>query len=145
MICDPLPETGLDADVGLVVLLAIACLVSGAAMLLLARRGEGEAPAILVLLLILGTMTTLTVVGTGTPAQAAAPGCSSSSSVDRLIVTQTSTMVGLAPGVAAAPITGRLENHSEESTLITAVTVEIASITPQAGSSAGPAGSATTG
>ena len=63
-----------------------------------------------------------------------------SSSVDRLIVTQTSTTVGLAPGVAPAPITGRLLNHSAESTHITAVDVQIASITPRSNPSAGACG-----
>jgi hypothetical protein len=137
VICDLLPETGLGAAVGLLLLLAIACLVAGTTLVLLARRSRGG-PAILVLLLLLCAVTTMSTLGTATPAQAATPGCSSSSSstslsssVDRLILTQTSTTVGLAPGVAPAPITGRLVNHSAENTHITAVDVEIASITPR--------------
>ncbi len=149
MICDLLPDTGLGSYVGLLLLLAIACLVAGTTLVLLARRSRGG-PAVLVLLLLLGTMITMSTLGMQTPAAAAAPGCSSSpsstssssssstaSAVDRLTVTQTSTMVGLAPGVAPAPITGRLVNHSAESTYITAVVVKIGSVTPRANSSAG--------
>lgn len=44
---------------------------------------------------------------------------------------QTSTMVGLAPGVAPAPITGRLVNHSDESTRVSANDVTITGRHPQ--------------
>jgi hypothetical protein len=176
VICE-LPDTGLGAYFGLLLLLAISCLIAGVTLVLLARRSRGGL-AVLVLLLLLGTVTTVSTLGMVTPAQAATPGCSpppssssssgssssgsalsgssasgsssasspsappstASSSVGRLTVTQTSTMAGLAPGVAPTPITGRLVNHSAESTHITAVGVEIASITPGFNSSAGACG-----
>ena len=139
MTCDPLPSTGLDANIELILLLALACLVVGATTMLAARRRARETPVALALalLLTLGSASALITVGTGAPAQAAAAGCSTSSSAkDRLTVTQTSTMVGLAPGVTPAPITGRIVNISDQSTRITAVDVEITSITPRRGSSA---------
>jgi hypothetical protein len=142
VICDQLPDTGLSATVGLLVLVATTCLIAGATLVLLSRRSRGG-PAALALLLLLGTATTMITLATATPAEAAAPGCSStspsssSSSVRRLTVTQTSTMAGLAPGVAPAPITGRLVNHGAGSTRITAVDVEIAYVTPRPNSSAG--------
>jgi hypothetical protein len=92
------------------------------------------------LLLLLGVVTTISTLGMETPAQAATPGCSATPAVGRLTVTQTSTMVGVAPGVPPAPITGRLVNHGAESTHITAVDVEIASITPRSNPSAGACG-----
>jgi Flp pilus assembly protein TadG len=145
--CDPLPATGLGANIGPLLVVAIVCLIAGTTLVLLARRTRGG-PAVLAVLLLLGTVTTLTTLGIQTPAQAATPGCSSSpsssgsssSSVGRLIITQTSTMVGLAPGVAPAPITGSVENDSAESTHITAVEVEINSVTPGPGSAAGSCG-----
>jgi len=50
------------------------------------------------------------------------------------------TVAGLAPGVAPAPITGRLVNHGVGTTHITAVDVEIAFIAPMPNSSAGACG-----
>jgi hypothetical protein len=158
--CDRLPETGLGAQVGLLLLLAVACLVAGTTLALLARRSRGG-PAVMVVVLLLGAVTTISTLGMARPAQAAGPGCSSSSpasssapissappsiptssspSVGRLIVTETSTTVGLAPGVAPAPITGRVVNHSSESTRITAVDVQIASITRSSASSGSACG-----
>lgn len=134
MTCDPLPSTGLDAYLGPLLMLAIALVVAGALTVLLARRRG--ASAVLVGALLLGSVATAVGLGTPAPAQAATAGCSSSSP-DFLEVTQTSTMAGLAPGVAPVPITGRLENHSRESTYVTAVDVEITAITAAPGSPAG--------
>ena len=120
MTCDPLPNTGLDAGIEFILLLALACLVVGATTMLAARRRARETPVALALalLLTLGSASALITVGTGAPARRPRPaGCSTSSSAkDRLTVTQTSTMVGLAPGVTPAPITGRIVNISDQST-----------------------------
>lgn len=134
MTCTPLPDTGLDANVGLLLLLAIALVTSGALVLLLARRAR-SASATLVILMLFTALTTIATMGIPAPAQAAASGCTSSDNL--LTVTQTSTMVGLAPGVAGVPITGRLENNSQDSTHVTAVDVEITGITPMPGAPAG--------
>ncbi len=145
MRCDLPSNTDLGADVGLLLLLGIACLIAGTMLVLLGRRSRGG-PAVLVLLLLLGTVTTIITLAAATPAEAATPGCSSSSppfsssSVGRLTVTQTSTMARLAPGVAPAPITGRLVNHGAGSTHITDVDVKIAYIAPRPTSSAGACG-----
>jgi hypothetical protein len=50
-----------------------------------------------------------------------------------LTVTQTSTMEGLAPGIAPVPITGYVVNNGPDSTHIDVVTVEITSVTTAAG------------
>lgn len=131
MICGPLPATGLGASVGLLLVLALALLMAGAALLLLARGARRGGPAVVALALLLGAGTMAVTLGLPEPAQATEPGCSTSaSSDDRLSVVQTSTMVGLAPGVAPAPITGRLVNHSDESTHVFAVDVTITAVTP---------------
>ena len=154
MTCDQLPDAGFGAHVGLPLLLALTCLVAGTTLVLLARRSRGG-PAVLVLLLLLGTVTTICTLGVAKPAQAtprcssspqpsasssSSPSSSASSAIGRLTVTQTSTMVGVAPGVAPAPVTGRLVNHSAESTHINAVEVEIASITHRSHPSVGACG-----
>jgi len=132
--CDLLPETGHGAGVDLILLLAIACLIAGTMLVLMGRRPRGG-PTVLLQFLLLGTVTTIMTLAAASPVEATTPGCSSSSpsfsssSVGRLTVTQTSTMAAMAPGVAPAHITGRLVNDSEESAHVTAVGVEIASIT----------------
>jgi hypothetical protein len=135
--CDRLPDTGLGANVGLLLLIAVACVVTGVTTMHLGRREGSGTSAILLLALLLTSVTAGLTLGTD-PAQAAASGCSvDSTSDDRLSVIQTSTMVGLAPGIAPAPITGRLVNISDESTHVTLVEVEITSITPRPGTSPG--------
>jgi hypothetical protein len=170
--CDLLPNTGLGAHVGLLLILAMACMIAGTTVLLLARRARGGR-SVLVFLLLLGTVTTVSTFGLTTPAQAA-PGCSSSpstssgsstgsntgstsapssgsptestsapaasASVHRVTFTQTSAVAGLAPGVAPANISGRLVNDSVESARITAVGVEIASVSTRSNASAGTCG-----
>lgn len=88
------------------------------------------------LLVLVGAAAHVTAGGVGAGAQAATSGCTSSG--DHLVVTQTSTMVGLAPGVAPRPITGRVVNVSDERTDITDVEVEIAAVSPAAGAAVGP-------
>lgn len=134
MTCGPLPSTGLDTNVALFLVIGIGCLVAGATLLLVRRRGRG-ASAILVSLLVLGAGTSLTTLAPDSPAEAASGECSSSG--DYLSLTQTSDLAGLAPGIAPAPITGRLVNHRRHSIRITAVEVTITSITSAPGAPAG--------
>ena len=141
MTCAPLPATGLGANVELLLVLALVLLMAGASLLLLARRARRGGPAVVVLALLLGTGTITATLGLPEPAQAAGSGCSTSaSSDDRLSVVQTSTMVGLAPGVAPAPIIGRLVNHSDESTRVSAVDVTITGVTPSPSAPTGACG-----
>jgi hypothetical protein len=136
MNCAPLPSTGLDANLGLLLLLATACLTAGTITLLMARRSGRGAATALMLLLVVGTVSTITA---GVASQAATSGCSSAAD-NSLTVTQTSTLEGLAPGIAPVPITGRVVNNATDSTYITAVDVEITSLTPGPGSPAGTCG-----
>jgi LPXTG-motif cell wall-anchored protein len=141
MNCDPLPRTGPD-DLGLILIIALACLVVGAAFVVLARRRR-RAPATLAAVLLVGAALLLGP-GAATPAQAVdcvtvegspstddAPGADNS-----LTVVQTSTMAGLAPGIAPVPITGRVVNNGPDSTHIDVVTVEITSVSTAPGTPA---------
>ncbi|WP_448059512.1 hypothetical protein [Cellulomonas hominis] len=130
MICDPLATTG--ANLGLLVLTAIVLLVVGTLVLVTARsRRAGSSAALLVLLLVGAGV----VVAPGVPAQAATSDCVTTEG--SLTVVQTSTMAGLAPGVAPVAITGLVTNTGTDRTVIGAVDVAITSVTRAAGS-AGP-------
>jgi LPXTG-motif cell wall-anchored protein len=129
MNCDPLPRTGPD-DLGLLLIIALACLVVGAALAAVARRRR-RAPATLVAVLLLGAAVLL---GPGAAPPAAAVDCVAAG--NSLTVTQTSTMEGLAPGIAPVPITGRVVNNGADSTYIDAVTVEITSVSTAPGTPA---------
>lgn len=126
MICDPLARTGLDANPGLLVVVALLCLSVGAAMLLTRRRKRAAGAAAVLVLALTGL-----AIGPVAPARAAGSECVSA--VNTLTVTQTSTMRGLAPGVASRPITGVVANNGTEATHIAAVNVEITSVTTAAG------------
>lgn len=126
MICDRLPTTGVDVPLLLVLALAACCVVAGA--LLLARRPGRRGATLGVLLLALCLAG---AVGTGTPAQAATADCITSAD-GSLTVTQTSTMAGLAPGIAPVAITGVVKNVSTDETFIAAVDVQIMSVVPAA-------------
>ncbi len=129
MNCDPLPRTGPD-DLVLLLIIALACLVVGAVLVVLARRRR-RAPATLAAVLLVGVALLL---GPGAAAPAEAVDCVAAD--NSLTVTQTSTMAGLAPGVAPVPITGRVVNNGPDSTYIDAVTVEITSVTTAPGTPA---------
>lgn len=124
MNCDPLPRTGPD-DLVLLSIIALACVVVGAVLVGLARRRRG-APVTLATAVLAGVALLL---GPGAAAPAEAVDCS-------LTVTQTSTMAGLAPGIAPVPITGRVVNNGPDSTYIDVVTVEITSVTSAQGTPA---------
>jgi len=134
MNCDLLPRTGPDVDLGLLLILAIACLVAGAVFLLMARRRHRVSAALVLILAVGAAM----APSSGTPAAAATAECATSD--NSLTVTVTSTMEGLAPGIAPVPITGLVANNGTDSTYITAVTVEITSVTADPGAPAGACG-----
>jgi hypothetical protein len=125
--CDPLAYTGIEIALGVLLFSAIACVLAGAALLMAARRTNKGAQAVLLIALLVGA--SLMCIP-GPLAQAATSDCVTSN--NSLTVTQTSTMENLAPGVAPAAITGRVRNNSTEQTHITAVEVEITSVTTSA-------------
>jgi hypothetical protein len=129
MNCDPLPRTGPD-DLGLLLIIALACLVVGAALTAVAR-GRRRAPATLVAVLLLSAAVLL---GPGAARPAAAVDCVAAD--NSLTVTQTSTMEGLAPGTPPVPITGYVVNNGADRTHIDVVTVEITSVTTAPGTPA---------
>jgi hypothetical protein len=133
MNCDLLPRTGADVDPGLILIIAVACLVAGAVFLLVAARGRRRGATALVAVLLMGTVVLL---GPGSVVTAAATDCVSPDD-NSLTVIQTSTMAGLAPGVAPAPITGRVVNNGTDSTYVAAVAVEITHVTAEPGAPAG--------
>ncbi len=130
--------------------------VAGATLILLTRAHRGRTATIVLLLLIGGGATT-GLTGSA-PAHAGTPNCAPGPSsspgspgssptsanpafvptgADSLTIVQTSTITGLAPGVAPAAITGTVTNRGTTSTLVTAVTVSIAAVTEAVSVTAG--------
>ena len=102
-------------------------------------RGRRRLVALVLALLLLGAAFVLTVVLThpGTPIPA--PGAATAQTDDPLLhVVQTSTMAGLAPGVAPVAISGRVVNDGANGTFVTDVEVEITSVTTKSDSPDGP-------
>ncbi|MFG6503588.1 hypothetical protein [Microbacterium sp. P05] len=123
MTCAPLAATGAELGFGLVVV-ALAGLVIGVALLLVVRTRRGGMAGSL--LLALAVAAGLAII----PAPSAEASSSACESVDNtLTVVQTSTMAGLAPGIAPVAIVGRVTNNGVDSTYITAVQVEITGVT----------------
>ena len=115
----PLASTG--APVGLMLALGLLALVVG---VVLARWSRGRA-ALLVLPLLLLTLVTVD------NRRAVAADCV-------LTITQTSVNTGLGPGVAPSPLTAEVTNRAPESTVVTAITVEITGVTKTASAVEGP-------
>lgn len=135
MNCYPLPNTGLAVNLGLLLAIAIGCLVVGT-VLVLARRGRRKAvTSALMILSVAG----VAFVIPGAPARASNSDCGTppATSENSLTVRQTSTMVDLAPGGVPVAITGLVVNNSTDDTYITAVEVEITSVTVRPGSKPG--------
>lgn len=135
MNCYPLPNTGVDANTGLFLLVAIGCLVLGAVLVLATRRGRrhtGATAALTVLSLVVAAF----VLPPGAPAQATTSDCETAGQ-NSLTVRQTSIMDGLAPGRAPVAITGVVVNNSVDSTYITAVDVRITAVSTQPGAAPG--------
>jgi LPXTG-motif cell wall-anchored protein len=131
--CEPLPNTGLDANLGLFLLVAIGCLVLGMLALLASRRRRTRAAALVMILSMVGAAF---AISPEPPATAETSNCETTET--SLTVVQTSTMNGLAPGRAPVAITGRVVNNSTDSTYLTAVEVEITSVSTRPGSRPGP-------
>jgi LPXTG-motif cell wall-anchored protein len=150
MTCEPLPNTGLDAPVLVVLGAAVLFLLVGVWILLRARRFRGGAAATLVLVVIAVGAGITVGLAPASPAYAtpldcttASPGQITESATEpgadnSLTITQTSTMDNLAPGVEPVEITGRVVNNGPDDTFITAISVEIVGVTKLTGSAAGP-------
>lgn len=124
MICQPLPNTGLDANLGMFALAGIVCLVVGTLILLGHRSQKARGAATLLMLLVVGGAVAVTP---GTPAQAATADCASGD--NSLTITQTSVIDGLAPGVDPVLIRGLIVNNGPDGTHIAGIEVEITSVT----------------
>ena len=133
MTCVPLPNTGLDGQVLLVLLLVgLAGLLGGATILLIRRRRPAGIAAASLAILMLAAGAAFVPVAR---AEAVSSACAGSG--DSLTVVQTSTMLGLAPGVDPVPIAGVVVNNGADRTRIAAVEVEITSVTTSRDSSSG--------
>lgn len=131
MICDSLPATGSNAPLATLLVVALACIVAGVALHLLARSRGRRASTALVILLVAG------IAFASAPEDPAGAATDCTTADSSLTVTQTSTMKGLAPGIAPVPITGLIRNNSSDSTEIVAVEVQITSVTTARGSPPG--------
>lgn len=137
MTCDPLAVTGRGDDLGWLLLLSIGCVVIGLIVLVLSRRSSTRRGAVTVAaVLLLGVAIALPADG---DAHAASGSCSSTAE-NSLTVVQTSTIEGLAPGIAPVAIAGTLTNNGTDDTVVSAVDVEIRSITKASGAPAGHCG-----
>ncbi len=132
MNCDPLAATGADSNLVLLLVIATVLLIAGTALVLARRKRGGAARATLLVILLLAAVFTLVPAP---PALAAGSDCASANNT--LTVTQTSVMEGLAPGTPPTAITGLVRNNGNDSTRITAVLVEITSVTLSPGAPAG--------
>ena len=131
MTCDPLAYTGPGIQLGWWLIVAVAFLVIGTLVLLL-TRGRGRAVTAALLLLITGAAMSITA---GTPTRALAGDCFNAN--NSLTIVQTSVMVGLAPGVVPADITGTVRNNGTDSTYLAAVDVKIIRVLKAPGSARG--------
>ena len=136
MSCMSLPDTGSPAATWLIA--ALVCLVAG--LVLLRRRREGIHHVV--------SRTALVGIAVGYLVFQPSPGQEAddchepddphlSEGPHALVITQTSTIEGLAPTVAPVAIAGTVTNTSRDSTYIAHVTVRISSITRAEGSGSG--------
>lgn len=128
--------------------LAVVLIALGLALLIIARRSPRAAVAIVVLLALpvavlgIGSDTAHAQVTNSTdclPSSPPAPNPSPQvSGTAQVVVVQTSTNTGLAPGVAASTLTGQVLNKSTESVYVNDVTVTITGVTKASQGVAGP-------
>jgi len=155
--CDPLPNTGLDTPVLLVLAIAVVCLLLGLGLLLRAKRSANSAGATLLLVILAVGSGALLTATPSSPAFAAPSDCNHHHSGDSdsdedddwdentepnepenwLTITQTSPIDDLAPNVAPTQIAGSVVNNGPDSTYITAIAVEIVGVVQRVGSVAG--------
>jgi hypothetical protein len=150
MSCVPLASTGVPVE-GLVGFGGM-LLLAGVGLVMLARARRGRmitGLGVVLMVLMIGSLTNVALgpsaANAVTSACASNPQVSSPSNTpspgpttdDGLTIVQTSTMTGLAPGVAPAAITGTITNRAATSTVVTAVTVDIAGVTKAVAASAG--------
>ncbi|WP_254896772.1 hypothetical protein [Amycolatopsis sp. Hca4] len=140
MNCYPLAYTGIGLNIGLLLIIAIGAVLLGAAMVFATRHRRRRARAAAATLVVLSLVVVAFVVPPGAPAQASSSDCGANGATtdNSLTVTQTSTMNDLAPGRAPVAIAGLVVNNSLDSTYITAVKVEITSVTVLGGAFPGP-------
>jgi len=134
MSCTDLALTGGPAVLQLVGALALLLIGLGVVLVLRRRRRAGahhriRAAIAITLLVILGGA--VTGISTSLEPAQAAGACS-------LSIAQTSTISGLEPGRAPDAITGLVTNNGSDHTVIVAIVVSIASVTPAPGAPAGP-------
>jgi len=104
-------------------------------VLLVASRRRRRGTAVIASLMIVTILGAIITFPPGAPAYAETSDCGTA--LNSLTVTQTSTMEGLAPGLAPVPITGLVVNNGPDSTYLAAVEVEITSVTTRPGTDAG--------
>jgi hypothetical protein len=141
--CTGLAFTGLGYSILAIVFVAVACIAVGIVVVGRSKqRGRLRAP--IALLLVLGVCVVIGMAGASS-ARAAASGCNSSIPTPTtpptpgsvLSITQTSTIAGLAPGVAAATIAGTSTNNGDDSVFLRRVVVRISSVTKAPHAAAG--------
>ncbi|MGS0688009.1 hypothetical protein ACVBEQ_23105 [Nakamurella sp. GG22] len=142
MTCEPVADSGRPGNsgpiaytglpVGLLLTVAVSCLLAGAVLLLLARRRRRVLSVTLLVLLLGGAAMSINL---GISAEARTPDCPPGH--DSLTFTQTSVLEGLAPGVGPVAITGVVTNNSTDVVELMAIHVEITGVTTEPGSAAG--------
>jgi hypothetical protein len=125
MTCLPVASTGLP--VFALLSLAGIFLLAGLLSLVLARSPRGRL-AIVAVVLMLVSGGVASALGGARSVRAATPACSAAAT-SALLISQSSILTGLAPGVAPVVITGVIVNNSSHRVTITRVTVSITSVT----------------
>jgi LPXTG-motif cell wall-anchored protein len=151
MNCDLLPNTGLDATTPVIFAIGLACVLVGLWIVRVARgRRARSAAALLLLVLVVAVGGVAIGIVPSAPAMATPSECATyrpdapktttqdATEENSLTIVQTSTMNGIAPGVAPAAITGRVLNNGFDSTFIVAITVNVVSVEKGAGPAVGP-------
>lgn len=133
MSCSDVANTGLP--VIMLVTVAGVCVLAGLTLVILARAPRGRLAIVAILLLLAGSLVT-SAIASPFSAGATTPGCQPTAP-PALTITQTSTLTGLAPGVAPLAIVGLVVNTGAGRVLVNRVTVHIVSVTPASGTPAG--------
>lgn len=141
MNCEGVAGTG--TPLAAILLVAAACLLLGLLLVGASRSGRqrGTTTAVTALLLLSGALAS--GIAAAPPASSLPANCLAGPSAQahpHLTITQTSTMSGLAPGVAPAAITGLIANNGSSATHVIAVTVSIVSVVKARGAAPGSCG-----